>query len=85
MIALSQATTFFWLTLITFFVGASGEMYRPAASALLIDLVPEHQRPAAFAAYRVAFNASFQASAAFCHAPFLSSGRLVSFSRLAPQ
>jgi predicted MFS family arabinose efflux permease len=31
-------------------------MYRPAASALLIDLVPEHQRAAAFATYRVAFN-----------------------------
>lgn len=59
MMLLSQATTFFWLTICSFVVGFSGEMYRPAASALLIDLVPEHQRATAFAAYRVAFNAGW--------------------------
>ena len=59
MLALSQADTFLSLTLLTFLVGFSCEMYRPAASALLIDLVPEHQRAAAFATYRVAFNAGW--------------------------
>lgn len=59
MMALSQASTFLWLTLLSGLVGFSGEMYRPAASALLVDLVAEEQRPAAFAAYRVAFNAGW--------------------------
>ncbi len=59
MLALSQAESFTALLLLTFLVGLSGELYRPAASALLIDLVPKHQHAAAFATYRVAFNAGW--------------------------
>ncbi len=56
MVALSQAQGFWPLVALSFLVGCSAEMYRPAASALLIDLVPEEQRTTAFACYRVAFN-----------------------------
>lgn len=59
MLALSQAESYWALLLLTFVAGSSGEMYRPAASALLIDLVPPHQRATAFAAYRVSFNAGW--------------------------
>ncbi len=58
-LALSQASSFASLLTLTLLVGFSGEMYRPAASALLMDLVPEEQRAAAFATYRVAFNAGW--------------------------
>jgi MFS family permease len=37
----------------------TGELYRPASSALLADLVPPDLRVTAFAAYRMAFNAGF--------------------------
>jgi MFS family permease len=40
-------------------VGLTGELYRPACSALLADLTPPGQRITAFATYRVAFNAGF--------------------------
>ena len=43
-LALSQASSFASLLTLTLLVGFSGEMYRPAASALLMDLVPEEQR-----------------------------------------
>lgn len=59
MLALSLANSFVSLLALTFLVGFSGEMYRPAASALLMDLVAEEQRAAAFATYRVAFNAGW--------------------------
>jgi hypothetical protein len=39
--------------------GLTGELYRPASSALLADLVPAGQRVTAFAAYRLAFNAGW--------------------------
>jgi MFS family permease len=39
--------------------GLTGELYRPASSALLADLVPAGQRVTAFAAYRMAFNAGW--------------------------
>jgi MFS family permease len=39
--------------------GLTGELYRPASSALLADLVPAGQRVTAFAAYRMALNAGF--------------------------
>jgi MFS family permease len=37
----------------------TGELYRPASSALLADLVPPELRVTAFSAYRMAFNAGF--------------------------
>jgi MFS family permease len=37
----------------------TGELYRPASAALLIDLVPPGQRVTAFSAYRMAFNAGW--------------------------
>lgn len=58
-LALSQANSFWSLFLLTLVVGFSGELYRPAASALLIDLVPEERRAAAWATYRVAHNAGW--------------------------
>src|SRR5207247_9981008 len=39
--------------------GLAGELYRPASSALLADLVPAGQRVTAFSAYRMAFNAGW--------------------------
>ena len=39
--------------------GLTTELYRPASSALLADLVPAGRRVTAFAAYRLAFNAGF--------------------------
>jgi MFS family permease len=59
MLCLSQARG---LPAIVGFAGLAGmttEMYRPASSALLADLVPEGRRVTAFAAYRLAFNAGF--------------------------
>lgn len=37
-------------------VGVFAQLYRPAAGALLIDVVPEHQRITAFGALRLAVN-----------------------------
>jgi MFS family permease len=59
MVALSQATSFPAIVTLTFFGGLTGELYRPACSALLADLVPQGQRVRAFAAYRMAFNAGW--------------------------
>lgn len=59
MAALSQATSFPAIIVLTFFAGLTGELYRPACSALLADLVPQGQRVRAFAAYRMAFNAGW--------------------------
>jgi MFS family permease len=59
MLCLSQARG---LPAIIFFAGLAGltgELYRPASSALLADLVPAGQRVTAFAAYRMAFNAGW--------------------------
>ena len=59
MMALSQARGFLPIVVCTFFVGAVGELYRPAATALLGDLVTPDQRMAAFAMYRFAINLGF--------------------------
>jgi MFS family permease len=59
MLALSQARSFAAISILTFFAGLTGELYRPACSALLADLVPQGQRLRAFAAYRMAFNAGW--------------------------
>jgi MFS family permease len=59
MLALSQAQSFLAIVVLTMLAGTTGELYRPACSALLADLVPQGQRVRAFAAYRMAFNAGW--------------------------
>ena len=59
MVALSQVHTLPLLLALSFIVGGVGEMYRPAASALIGDLVLPHQRVAAFGMYRFAINLGF--------------------------
>ena len=59
MIGLSQAHTLPAILTFAFLVGATGELYRPAASALLGDLVQPEQRVAAFGMYRFAINLGF--------------------------
>ena len=59
MLALSQAHTFPTIILFAFLVGLTSEVYRPAASALLGDLVTPEQRVAAFGMYRFAINLGF--------------------------
>lgn len=64
MLALSQARTLPWILALSFLVGMVGELYRPAATALLGDLVPPERRVAAFAMYRFAINLGFAAGPA---------------------
>ena len=59
MMALSQARSYPAIVICTFLVALVGELYRPAASALLGDLVTPEQRVAAFAMYRFAINLGF--------------------------
>jgi MFS family permease len=59
MLALSQAQSLFGITLWSGIAGFTGELYRPASSALLADLVPPGLRVTAFAAYRMAINAGW--------------------------
>lgn len=59
MVALSQVHTLPLILTLAFVVGAVGELYRPAATALLGDLVPPERRVAAFAMYRFAVNLGF--------------------------
>ena len=59
MLCLSQARGFPTIVLLACLAGLTAELYRPAASALLTDLVPAGQRVTAFAAYRLAFNAGW--------------------------
>jgi MFS family permease len=59
MLTLSQANSFELIVALTLLAGLTGELYRPACSALLADLVPPGQRLRAFAAYRMAFNAGW--------------------------
>ena len=59
MMLLSQARSLPVIILLTAFAGLTGELYRPAASALLADLVSPGERVTAFAAYRIAFNAGW--------------------------
>ena len=64
MLALSQARAFPAIAACTFFVGLFGDLYRPAAAALLGDLVTPDQRIAAFGMYRFAINLGFAAGPA---------------------
>jgi MFS family permease len=52
MLVLSQASHFPAIVAFTALTGLTAEMYRPASSALLTDLVSPAQRVTAFAAYR---------------------------------
>jgi MFS family permease len=64
MLALSQATAYGAILILTFFAGAFAEMYRPAATALIGDLVTPQQRITAFGMYRWAINLGFAAGPA---------------------
>jgi len=59
MLCLSQARSLWVIILLSGVAGLACELYRPASSALLADLVPAGQRVTAFAAYRMALNAGF--------------------------
>lgn len=59
LLLLSQARSLPAIIALSGLAGLAGEFYRPAASALLTDLVPPGQRVTAFAAYRVSFNAGW--------------------------
>src|SRR5205085_5760880 len=59
MLCLSQARLLPLIILFAGLAGLTGELYRPASSALLADLVPTGQRVTAFAAYRMSFNAGW--------------------------
>jgi len=59
MLCLSQAHGLPLIILFSGVAGLTGELYRPASSALLADLVPSGRRVTAYAAYRMSFNAGW--------------------------
>src|SRR5437660_2452296 len=59
MMLLSRARGLPAIIVLTGLAGLTGELYRPASSALLADLVPAGRRVTAYAAYRMAFNAGW--------------------------
>lgn len=59
MLALSQARGLPMILILTFLSGAAAELYRPAATALIADLVEPEQRMFAFGLYRLAINLGF--------------------------
>jgi MFS family permease len=59
MLLLSQARGLPMILALAALTGLTGELYRPASSALLADLIPAGQRITAFSAYRIAFNAGW--------------------------
>ena len=64
MLALSQARTYPVILVCAFLTGLAAELYRPAAGALIGDLVPPEQRITAFGVYRFAVNLGFAAGPA---------------------
>ncbi len=52
------------IVLVVLLMGFVGELYRPASSALIADLVPPHARVAAFSAYRMMINLGWAAGLA---------------------
>jgi MFS family permease len=64
MLALSQARAYGAIVTLTTIAGFAAELYRPAASALIGDLVPSEQRVTAFSMYRFAVNLGFAAGPA---------------------
>ena len=59
MLCLSQARGLPAIVACAALAGLTGELYRPASSALLADLVPMGRRVTAYAAYRMSFNAGW--------------------------
>ncbi len=59
MLALSQARAYPAILVLSFAAGLAAEMFRPAATALIADLVTPEQRVTAFALYRFAVNLGF--------------------------
>jgi len=59
LLALSQAESFAAIVAWAFLTGLTGELSRPAAAALLADVVQPEQRVTAYAAYRVSLNAGW--------------------------
>jgi MFS family permease len=59
MLLLSQAGSLFSIVTLSALNGLAAEIYRPASSALLADLVPAGERLTAFAAYRLCLNAGW--------------------------
>ena len=59
MLLLSKTRGLPAIVALTAIAGLAGELYRPASSALLADLVPAGRRVTAFSAYRMAFNAGW--------------------------
>jgi MFS family permease len=64
LLLLSQAQSLPWIIVLTTLAGMTGEMYRPAAAALLTDLTPAGERIPAFALNRLAINLGFAAGPA---------------------
>ncbi len=64
LIALAYSRAWLAILALTFLVGAFAELYRPAATALLGDLVTPEQRVTAFGMYRFAVNLGFAAGPA---------------------
>lgn len=59
LLVLSQATRYDVIVAMAFVVGLVSEMYRPASTALVADLVPKGQRVTTFAVVRLASNLGF--------------------------
>lgn len=59
MVALSQARGMPMILALTLAAGAAAELYRPAATALIADLIEPDQRMFAFGMYRLAVNLGF--------------------------
>lgn len=64
LLLLSQAGSLPLIIVLTTLAGLTGEMYRPAAAALITDLTPAGERIPAFALNRLAINAGFAAGPA---------------------
>jgi len=59
MLALSQARSFPAFMVLSALAGATAELYRPAAAALIADVTRPEQRVTAFAVFRLAVNLGF--------------------------
>jgi len=59
MLALSQARGLPLILVVTMLAGFFSELYRPASSALLADLVPADKRIVGYSMYRMAINLGF--------------------------